>query len=532
MIFLPLEEYYDMLRLHLEERGVEGLQDPSTPTYEALEWLAFQDGSVQQLLATSSPTATTALEQQSPPHQQSQDVSPSIEQSLAVMTLDTDAVDQRYSLAVLFFSTAGEDFWDGEWLEIGVHECDFRGLTCESEEDGPSPGKAETFDRNRGKIVISMDLPQRSLLGTLPTELSWLTHLRRLDLRQNRLYGTLPPAVFQKMQKLEVLDLTFNEFSGTLPTDWSALIQLNSVSFESNAFSGPIPTKLPPNLKFLSLEQNQFSGTIPIREWALDHWPKEDRASVNSQRPSSSTGLALEVLDLSSNYQLGGSIASDIGIALPNLKSFGVFLSNVGGTLPSEMGLMPRLQELSLSRTQLTGTIPLELWSSTSLEWLQIMETNIGGKLPSELLPTLVGNHNSTDTSPRMMVTSKLKRLTLTFSSLTGSIPTEFPKLFPKLQWLQLSQSDLTGTIPSELGELYGLGKEFSPIFSRHTGISCSHHLLLFTLLIHMCVEKLWLHGTKLEGTFPEELCDMPSPILELRIGCDINDCICCNQCF
>ena len=189
---LPPREYYDVLWKHLlEEREVQELRDPSTPTYEALEWMAFQDG----------------LEEQ---------------------RLDVALMEQRFVMATLFFSTAGAEFWNSQWLQVGVNECDFDGVRCNDE-----------------GYVTHLELHQKSLLGQLPSQLSWLTSLQRLDVHHNRLYGTLPPSLFTELTNLDYLDVSFNELTGPLPSDWSSLQQLTDVAAQGNALTGPLPTKLP-----------------------------------------------------------------------------------------------------------------------------------------------------------------------------------------------------------------------------------------------------------------------------------------------
>lgn len=77
----------------------------------------------------------------------------------------------------------------------------------------------------------------------------------------------------------------------------------------------------------------------------------------------------VEVLTLQANA-FTGTIASDIG-TLSNLKQFQVGLTQVHGTIPSEIGQCTKLQSLHLTRNSLTGTVCTThccvLWRKTRL---------------------------------------------------------------------------------------------------------------------------------------------------------------------
>ena len=104
-----------------------------------------------------------------------------------------------------------------------------------------------------------------------------------------------------------------------------------------------------------------------------------------------------------------------------------------------------RVAVLFLASNQLTGEIPTELGNLSSLTQLSLSINQLTGEIPTEL-----GNLSS------------LTRLSLSSNQLTGEIPTELGNL-SSLQRLWLNNNQLTGEIPTELGNLSNLTQLSSP---------------------------------------------------------------------
>ncbi|KAK4351306.1 hypothetical protein RND71_030619 [Anisodus tanguticus] len=66
--------------------------------------------------------------------------------------------------------------------------------------------------------VVSLDLKDLHLCGTLAPDLARLVHLRIIILRNNSFSGVIPDGI-EKLQKLEILDLGYNNFSQPLPSN-------------------------------------------------------------------------------------------------------------------------------------------------------------------------------------------------------------------------------------------------------------------------------------------------------------------------
>ncbi|XP_010645966.1 probable LRR receptor-like serine/threonine-protein kinase At1g56140 isoform X3 [Vitis vinifera] len=72
-----------------------------------------------------------------------------------------------------------------------------------------------------------LDLSFNNLTGQIPSPLFNMTNLTSLFLGNNRLSGTLPD---QKSEKLQIIDLTYNEISGSFPSWIKSGLQLNLVA--------------------------------------------------------------------------------------------------------------------------------------------------------------------------------------------------------------------------------------------------------------------------------------------------------------
>ncbi|CAM8892176.1 unnamed protein product [Rhodiola kirilowii] len=131
-----------------------------------------------------------------------------------------------------------------------------------------------------------------------------------------------------------------------------------------------------------------------------------------------------------------GSLPPSIG-NLTFLKRINFAYNKLGGTIPKEMGSLPRLQYLNLSDNYLiSGHIPVELMNCSDLRVIHMSSNNLTGSIPLE-----VGH------------LSKLRSLFLDSNSLSGTIPSSIGYL-SELQVLWLPENNLIGTIPKEMGSL------------------------------------------------------------------------------
>ncbi|XP_062105491.1 probable inactive leucine-rich repeat receptor-like protein kinase At3g03770 isoform X2 [Humulus lupulus] len=135
---------------------------------------------------------------------------------------------------------------------------------------------------SRVETLTDISMANNKISGKLP-DLSALTSLRVLDLRENQLDSKLPRLPTQLITVL----LSKNSFSGDIPEHFGDLTQLQHLDLSSNNLTGAPPSALfsLPNISYLNLASNMFSGSLP------------DKLSC---------GAKLGFVDISSNRLVGG----------------------------------------------------------------------------------------------------------------------------------------------------------------------------------------------------------------------------------
>ncbi|KAL4376812.1 hypothetical protein GQ457_02G012330 [Hibiscus cannabinus] len=108
--------------------------------------------------------------------------------------------------------------------------------------------------------LTDIALCHNKLSGKLP-DLSPLTHLRVLDVRENQFDSKLPVMP----QGLVTVLLAKNLFSGDIPAQFGILSHLQHLDLSSNHLSGTPPSDLfdLPNISYLNLASNVLSGSFP-----------------------------------------------------------------------------------------------------------------------------------------------------------------------------------------------------------------------------------------------------------------------------
>ncbi|KAB2010164.1 hypothetical protein ES319_D10G218000v1 [Gossypium barbadense] len=118
-----------------------------------------------------------------------------------------------------------------------------------------------------------------------------------------------------------------------------------------------------------------------------------------------------------------------------------LFLSGnqFSGKIPSEIGLLSKLEQLDLASNNLSGPIPDDLGNCFKLFNLNLSKNNLEASIPSSI-----------------SYTNALQSLDLSQNSLIGGIPQQFGKL-QSLEVLNLSHNMLNGSIPEAFNDLRGL---------------------------------------------------------------------------
>jgi hypothetical protein len=100
----------------------------------------------------------------------------------------------------IFYDSTNGDSWavESNWADPNVSTCDKDGVSCSANGD-----------------VTSIILPERGLMGTLPPELGFLSHLKTLNVKGNVIGGKLPADL--RFAPLELLDVADNVITGFVP---------------------------------------------------------------------------------------------------------------------------------------------------------------------------------------------------------------------------------------------------------------------------------------------------------------------------
>ncbi|XVF37073.1 hypothetical protein REPUB_Repub19eG0114100 [Reevesia pubescens] len=344
-----------------------------------------------------------------------------------------------------------------------------------------------------------LSLASCNLGGKIPDFISNLTKLAFLSLSDNSLSGTIPSWLFN-LPNLGYLDLSFNRLQGVIPSN----IKLKSIFIQTtlvlrnNQLQGSIPQRLE-NIQVLDLSANNFTGYIPtqvgignIRYLALS-----DNKLIGSI-PSSlcQANNELMLLDLSNN-NLGGTIPTSLGNCT-SLIYLNLGRNNLSGDISGKLQGARKLSFLDISGNHFDGPFP-----SVIHELQRIMVLNMGSNKFRGKIPQFIGDLKD------------LRILVLEFNLFNGSIPQEINAL-ENLQFIGFSNNQLSGAIPEKLSGLktiinrptdgYLIGFIISELYiGVEVDLVAKGYLLQFDV-VRTYNNEMDLSFNNLTGTLPSEL--------------------------
>ncbi|KAG6397895.1 hypothetical protein SASPL_139345 [Salvia splendens] len=328
--------------------------------------------------------------------------------------------------------------------------------------------------------VINLLLRSRHLSGTISPSITNLTSLTDLSLSHNWLSGPIPFGFFASLDRLRVVDLSWNRLTGELGLPDKLPAPIKTFNLSSNHFRGTIQTSFfQPALALdhFDISNNSFSGAIPA--FVCSYAPLITRLDFTNNDLTGPIGpgfgdcknllslrvgfnllsgevpediydlMALQELYLPGN-QLSGPIDERI-IDLRHLKVLALYGNGFTGEIPHDIGKLSELEELQLHINMLTGTIPPSLANCTSLTTLNLRVNLLEGELSSfdfsnftQLQTVDLGDNHFTGTLPATLFSCKmLTAIRLAANKLTGEILPEIASL-PSLSFLSLSNNSLT----------------------------------------------------------------------------------------
>ncbi|GLT82359.1 hypothetical protein SLE2022_007430 [Rubroshorea leprosula] len=276
-----------------------------------------------------------------------------------------------------------------------------------------------------------IDLSQNKLEGPLPL---FPANTTFLSLSRNGFSGNISSLCSITGQKLQLLDLSFNQLSGELPhcvASWPGLVILN---LDHNHLFGEIPSSIGSlnSLSAFSLCTNNFSGEIPGSLGDCTH---------------------LEFLDLSHN-NFSGLVPDWIGGRLGSLTYLLLRSNNFYGDVPLQLCHLTNIKVLDFSNNSLSGNIP---WCIHNMTALTRRESLVDEGLLAGVVyvdkTSIVWKGTEYEFGKNLM---HLRLIDLSSNKLTGEIPQQICSLFELVQ-LNLSRNQLTGRIPKDIGQIRSL---------------------------------------------------------------------------
>ncbi|KAF3636163.1 putative LRR receptor-like serine/threonine-protein kinase-like [Capsicum annuum] len=270
------------------------------------------------------------------------------------------------------------------------------------------------------------------IVGQIPPELGELSNLRQLSFVQNyNLTGHIPEAIFN-ISSLEIIDFSSNNLSGRIPTTTG----LHLPNLEG-LFLGQIPLFITnaSKLETLGLENNFLKGTIPTN---LGNFRELHALILNSNQ------LTNEPRE--HELQFFNSLADS-----RMLRYLQVGSNPLNGVLPYSIGnLSSTIEVVYLADAHISGFMPASTGNISGLITLVFQNNNLMGNIPSEIgiLKRLQGVIPS-----RLGELLHLQYLDLSSNSFSSQIPLSFSNLI-SLEYLDLSLNASSGTIPKSLEKL------------------------------------------------------------------------------
>ncbi|XP_034693104.1 receptor-like protein 34 [Vitis riparia] len=286
-------------------------------------------------------------------------------------------------------------------------------------------------------VLETLDLSSNNLEGPIPVSVFDLHCLNILDLSSNKFNGTVLLSSFQNLGNLTTLSLSYNNLSinssvgnPTLPL----LLNLTTLKLASCKLRTLPDLSTQSRFTHLDLSDNQIPGSIPNWIWkngngSLLHLNLSHNLLEDLQETFSNFTPYLSILDLHSN-QLHGQI--------PTPPQFSIYVdysdNSFNSSIPDDIGIYISFTLFfSLSKNNITGVIPESICNASYLQVLDFSDNAFSGKIPSCLIQN-----------------EALAVLNLGRNKFNGTIPGEFRHKC-LLQTLDLNENLLEGNITESL---------------------------------------------------------------------------------
>ncbi len=407
---------------------------------------------------------------------------------------------------------------------------------------------------NLSKLLV-LDLQHNKLEGSIPTEVGNLTSLSTFRLNNNQLSGAIPTGI-KDIASLQVFDIYDNKFVfEDFENDFTSYNSLSSFNYAwQDKIDEPtsidlveggqititvLGTQSPNNLYQWRKNGANLAGennaTLTITNASAADGGfydclitntiipgltivKNNVSVINSTVKAQKDALialynATDGPNWTTTWDLNANMSTWHGVALDaSLNVIGLYLdnNNLNGTLPTQLGDLSSLSNLSLNSNQLSGTIPNEIGNLTELAGLSLSGNSLSGNIPNEIqnllkLQTFIADGNELNGAIPVEIgnLTDLRSLDLSSNEFTGTIPSILGAL-TNLVSLEINSNQLEGTIPTEIWNLTNL-QSLQLNNNQITGEIPTEIENLTNLVL------LYLAGNNLDGEIPSEIGNLSS---------------------
>uniref|UniRef100_A0A2P2KVG8 Leucine-rich repeat transmembrane protein kinase n=1 Tax=Rhizophora mucronata TaxID=61149 RepID=A0A2P2KVG8_RHIMU len=415
--------------------------------------------------------------------------------------------------------------------------CTFSGVICDSGKVTAIRLDNKSLSGEISPSVCSLEslttlwLASNSISGKIPVELVNCSNLKVLNLTRNALVGVIPD--LSPLTKLEVLDLSFINFSGEFPKWVGNLAGLTALGLGQIGFEeGEIPESIG-NLKkltWLFLADCHLRGAIPESIFELKdlHTLDMSRNKISGKFPKSISKLRkLTKIELFAN-NLTGELSPELA-ELALLREFDVSLNHLHGELPVGLGNLKNLTVFQIYNNNFSGPLPAGFGEMRYLEGFSIYRNHFSGEFPanfgrfSPLNSFDISENQFSGNFPKFLCEGRNLQFLLTLENgFSGELPDSYAEC-KTLARFRINTNQMSGPIPSEVWALPLAsiidfsGNFFTGEISSKIGFSARLNQLILSnnrfsgplppeLGELMNLERLYLDNNSFSGSLPSQI--------------------------
>ncbi|RDX68555.1 Receptor-like protein 12, partial [Mucuna pruriens] len=347
-------------------------------------------------------------------------------------------------------------------------------------------GVLDEFQNASFPTLQFVDLSNNKFQGPIPLSFFHLRSLEHLHLAANQFNGTIRLDMFQKLQNLHILGLSYNN----LTVDTTFMDDHDVTSFPSlknlllgNCKLRKIPTFLRNQSQLVSLDlsNNQIEGIIPNWIWRFDNMLNLNLSNNffrGMEGPFENLSCTTWMVDLHNN-QLRGSIPTFIKNAV-HLD----FSNNKFSFIPPDIRDCFRFTYfLSLSNNSFHGKIPQYFCNCSTLRMLDLSHNSFNDSMPECLTSRsstlrvldIGGNKLAGSISNTISTSCNLRSLNLNGNLIGGIIPKSLVNC-QNLEVLNLGNNMLSDRFPCFLWNISTLRVLILRTNKLHGHIECQHN--------------------------------------------------------